>query len=638
MTMLTRVFATVAAAGVALTAAPAIAHAQPANTVITDPGPPVIGWEALGVSDALEVFGANQPVGVTIPLPSGVRPLALTGQLGSVVNVTDGRVEVTDSRGTLLGVVPVPPDAANVPFTLDISTAEVVDDKAALEFVLRDRGQAATSCTQPPALTISRLASSLAGATPDPVSVADFLPGVLDRIVIRVGSAPTQFQQQAALNLVAELTDLYRPMPVRIDVDTSDAPAPPGGPALRVIDIRDGGPAGVSVENPGTPGALLAVTGSGEELIEQIDLFADRRFGLAQNSTAATLSASLTRTESTDIKTFAQLGMTGEASVLGTSTLYAGFDVSQFALGPITHATVHLKARYTPVVGGEASVLIRSGSTVLATQRLDESGVLDITGDIPAESITSNIGMALELRYLPRQECAPINDRMTFALDPQSTVTVTPGTRNRGGFPVLPMAFTPDFDVAIDRPEHLGYAAQAINLMGQQTTGALRPRLTGFGAAAGSGTGLLVVDGGAELSAAGMNPPLLPGDAGAVGVNGAPDTDVDLGGPVGVVQAFTHNDRTVLAISSNGDWSLVDTAFDHIRGLPDRWASLTGDVVATGPARQTVNLTVREGGGLVNEYPGDPWKWWTWASLAAGLTIVVAAGAVVLIRYRRRVR
>jgi hypothetical protein len=74
--------------------------------------------------------------------------------------------------------------------------------------------------------------------------------------------------------------------------------------------------------------------------------------------------------------------------------------------------------------------------------------------------------------------------------------------------------------------------------------------------------------------------------------------------------------------------------------LPNRWASLTGDVVATGAAGETVNLTIREGGGLMNEYPGDGWKWWALLSLAVGATAVVAAvvaaGWVVIRRRRLR--
>ena len=131
---------------------------------------------------------------------------------------------------------------------------------------------------------------------------------------------------------------------------------------------------------------------------------------------------------------------------------------------------------------------------------------------------------------------------------------------------------------------------------------------------------------------------LRPGGPNTVDVNGSTATDVDLNGALGVVQAFTDKERTVLAVSGSGDWSLVDASFDYIRALPNRWASLTGDVVATGSAGETVNLTVREGGGLVNEYPGDGWKWWAWLTLAMGGCAMVVAAAWVLIRRRRITR
>jgi hypothetical protein len=615
-----------------------VASAEPYVGALTDPiVTPPINWTQMGLSERVDVIGSNQPVDTAVPVPAGVGPMLLTGQIGSVVNVTAGRIDVFDGRGILLGTLGVPADVATLPFALDISAAQVTDGKAPLSFVLRDSKPTADGCSQPPSLSLTQLATTFSGPIPDPVTVGDFLPGYLDEIVIRVGSAPTQSQQQAALDLVAALTHMYRPMPVRIEVITSDGPAQVLSSSRRVIDIRDGGRAGVTVENPGTPEAMLLVTGTGDELVRQVDLFADRRVGLAQTSSAITLSAREDVAQSTNIKTFGQLGMTGQASVLGSATMYAGFDVSAFGVGPISNATVHLKARYTPVTGGEASVLVRSGSAVVFTHKLDESGVLDVTGDIPAESITSNVGMALELRYVPRQECAPMNDRMTFALDPQSTVAVTPGTHNRGGFPVLPMAFTPDFDVTVDSPDHIGYATQAINLMGQQTTVTLRPHLTTFDAAAGSATGLLAVTSGDQLTKAGMSPPLRPDNANTVGINGSTDTNVDLNGALGVVQAFTNNGRTVLAVSGAGDWSLVNRTFDYIRAQRNRWGSLSGDVVATGAAGKTVNLTLREGGGLVNEYPGDGWKWWAWLTLALGIASVLAAVGFAIIR-RRRVR
>lgn len=614
------------------------AHAQPyAVAAPADTESPAVDWLQLGLSDKVEIIGANQPHETRIPVPSGVAPGVLTGQLGSVVHVTDARVDVLDDRGVLLGVIPVPPDAISVPFRVDIGAARVADGTAKIRFVLRDAGGDANTCSQPPALTLSQLTTTFSGPTPEPTSVAGFLPAYLDRIVIRTGSEPSESQQQAALDLVAKLTHLYHPMPVRVEVDSGVGRIPPG-PNSRVIEVHDGGQPAITVAKPGSPDAALIITGTGRQLVEQVALFTDRRLKLAQTATAATLSARETPVLASTVKTFDQLGVAGQATVLGTETLYAGFDVTSFGVGSVNSATVHLKAHYTPVSGGEGSLLIRSGSTVLASRSLDGSGVLEVTGEIPGEAITSNVGLALELRYIPRQECAPLDDRLVFALDPSSTVSVSPGDNNRGGFPALPMAFAPEFDVAVDSPEHLRYAAEAINLVAQQTRTPLRPRVIPLGDAATAGSGLLIVAGGPELAAAGMNAPMLPGSPGTVEVGGPTDTLVDVDAPLGVLQAFTHNGRGVLAVTGSGDWSLVGAAFDYVRGLPDRWSGLSGDVVATGVAGDTVVLSVNEGASMPHQPTAGPgWVWWAWISVAVAGVAAVIAAALVLLRRRRSV-
>ena len=80
-----------------------------------------------------------------------------------------------------------------------------------------------------------------------------------------------------------------------------------------------------------------------------------------------------------------------------------------------------------------------------------------------------------------------------------------------------------------------------------------------------------------------------------------------------------------------GHWA---RSFDFIRALDSRWASLSGDVVATGSAGQTVNLTLREGGALANEYPGDSWR--RWALLGAGAVVTILLGTAVALLWRRR--
>lgn len=634
MSALRRLVAVPLAAVVTLMSAGVTASAAPPGQVNTGPtAPREIPWPQMGLPERVELVGANQSSQVAVPVPAGVTPTKLTGLIGAIVNTSDARLDVLDTRGVTLGSVRVGADSTTVPFAVDISRAQISDGKALLDFVIRDRGATADSCSRPPSLVLSNLASAYSRPIPYPATVADFLPGYLDSIEIHVGNDPTPAQTQAALDLVATLTHLYKPVPVRIGVNV-DATVPTPRPDLRVITIRDGAKPGVTVSNPGTPRAQLAITGTGDDLVRQVRLFSDQKFAIAQTDHARTVSAEDLTPKTTTVQTFDELGVAGEILVLGTATLYAGFDAGAFGVGSISNAKVHLKAHYTPVVGGTASIVVRSGSTVLATRILDESGVLDVTGDVPAESITSNIGLALEIRYLPDQECAPLNNRLRFTVDPDSTVVVTPGTRNRGGFPVLPMAFAPEFDVTLGQPQQLSWAAAAINLMAQHSRVVLRPHLSSLSESANSAVGLLAVGSGESLAAAGLTGPLMQGPDRFVTVDDS--GIIDINGDFGAVEVFTQNDRTVLAITGTGDWAGVDASLAYIRDLPNRWASLTGDVVAAGPANEPVNLTLREGGALVNEYPGDGWKWWALASIAAVVAAAVAGVVYLVVRRRRR--
>jgi hypothetical protein len=225
---------------------------------------------------------------------------------------------------------------------------------------------------------------------------------------------------------------------------------------------------------------------------------------------------------------------------------------------------------------------------------------------------------------------------MTFVVDPGSTVTVIPGPKNRGGFPALPMAFTPDFDVAVEHPSQIRFAAEAIRLMGQQTSFVLRPRLRSLDEAVTSGTALLTVTGAERLGRLGLNPPLQPGAGTVDTIDGSPVTAVDVNGPLGVVQAFKQNDRMVLALSTLGDDSLLDRTLGYINGLEGRWGSLDGDVIATGVTGPTVALTVRAGGYLPpHAPPGRGVKLWVMATGAVGLVVLGGLIAIVFVRRRR---
>jgi len=598
-----------------------------------------IPWRQTGRPETLELRGENGAAKVEIPIPEGVTAGSVSGQIGAAVNITAGRIDVLDGLGTALGTIGVPVDTPTAPFTVNTTAAAIENGLLTLNFVLRTVNPPADTCAPTPAVTLTRLATTLAGQPPPASTVADFLPPYLDAVTIWTGPSPSADEQQAALTLTAMLTRSYRPIPVRVDVDTSAQVPPADTPGRRVITIDESDQSGIDVRNAGTPQAVLAVTGSGPDLIEQVGLFIDRRLALAQTPSVEVRSAVGLLTPTSTLMTFEQLGIATSTTFTGASTVYAGFDGAAFAVGPIERARVDLRARYTPTADDSASLLIRAGSYVLANRRLDQSGSLELTFEMPPEVIASDIGMALELQYFPDNSsgCAPLNDRMTFAIDPRSTVEVTPGAAAVGGFRTLPAAFTPEFGVAVDRPEVISHAAQAVNLISQRTGTLLRPQIVSLADGAASRTALMTVTSGEGLARVGVRPPVAVDGSGTVQVDGAADTGASLNGPLALLQSFTHNGRAVLSIDVPGPRAeLADKNMDYIRRLDNGWSSLTGDVVATGADGDTVALTVRteqQMGDRADDKAG--WKLYVVATLAAGAAAAAAAVRGLIVRRRR---
>ena len=592
----------------------------------------VLSWRQLGLADTLEIDPEAMAT-VELPKPQGLPPMLITGEVLSPTGAA-GRIDVLDSGGSTLGNIALTGDGVTAPFTVDIAAAGPLPGPLKLSFVQRGTESPADGCAGSAPVTLTKLSTTYTGPAPALRTVADFLPDYLDQITIAVGPEPSLDEQQAALTLVAELTALYRPMPVRIDVDTSATPPPAGDSRTRrTISIQAGDRPVLAVENPDSPAAVLVISGSDTELTQQVELFTDRRFELAQNPTAAVTSVTKTIPTPTDTMSFAELGITAQATVMGTDTVYVGFDTTKFGVGQLDGAQFRLITEYTPVTAGEGTVIVRSGSDILASGVLDRSGVTELSGEIPAANISSTIGLALEIRYTPAGgECA--FGGMTFSIDPTSTITAVPGAKNRGGFTMLPMAFTPELDVAIERPDQIRHAAQAINLMGQQSAVTLQPTITSLDEAAKRGVGLLAVASGEQLQRVGMRSPLLMSGARAVGVNGTTVTDIDPGGTLGIVQTFSHNERVVLAIDSTGSAELADRTLDSIRGLDGGWSALAGDVVATGTSGKVVNLTMAAGSAL--EPPVHRgWHILTWASIALAAAALPAIAAIQLFRLRR---
>lgn len=632
---------------VTLLAVPPMAWGGPNNASVPNTDGVVLTSEALGMSPTIGFNSANSAQTVSIPAADGARPGALIGQIQSISNITAGYLEFTRQDGSLITSVRLPDVSSGqvtVPVSVDLSTVEVRDHFARVVVVLRQT-DGDSICGTPPNVTLSRLAVRFDTQPGRPRTLAQFFPSVLSEVDIFVDPAPYPSEAQAVLSLVSMLSVHYRALPIRFTVKPlprRQEPTPARwDPMRRDIVVRGGGEPRVDLMNtPGSP--YLVISGEGNRLVEQTALFRTELLALSQISTTAVDSVEQYDVRGGGTATFAQLGVTGRLSVLGQASIYVTPDTSMFGLANPGAIETHLIAHHTPVKQDEkATLTIQSTGRVVYSAELGPTGVVDARFTIPGDLGGSMAAWEFLVSYEPAPgACNPRTVPLTFDLDETSTISVVGGSVSMGGFGALPVGFAPTFQVALGEstPAFLSRAATVIAGIQRLTARQLRPELVDLPEAVTSGSGALIVAHSGQLVDNDLDSPITAGEEAEVSASFTPRNAVGLNLPQGLgsMQAFADRGRTVVLVTTTGDWQLVDQILDHVANLPRGWRDLTGDVVVKGPDGEPENLTIRsQGPALLIADAGTQWLPWALIGCAA-VVIAALAMAASVIRRRRR--
>jgi len=616
------------------------AYAAPGDPV--DPPGAVAGdvfsWPSLGLQSTVELYGrARTPV--TVPLPSGMIASRLRGVIGMPENITSGYLEIDDADGRFLASVDLSAAAAAqtpTPFDVDISAARVQGSSINLSFVIRVRDNIDRACAPLQRLTISDLTTEFTGVRPPVTTIANFFPSVLGKVAIYAATDANSAEQQAVLTLVSTLARIYAPRPLPITVVSQPRGAlPPPAVGMDRAVVVETGPPGLTVENPGAPDAYLRVSGDGDQLSTQVSLLTNELQSLAQVPTARVAQAGSDTVQHGDTFTFKELDITGQASFFETSTFEVGSD--RASLGPrFDGVQVHLLADYTPVHPGEtATVMIRSNNVIVYRGALDGTGRLDTTFDLDSQILDQRyVNLQFTLTDTPAQDCSPLVAPMTFQIDPRSTLTMHRGGAPLGGFTAFPSEFSPKFVVALDGsdPGQLGYAADIVAVVSRLTKTPLTPQVVGLDAAVGSTSGALIVAKTEAVKGTALNPPI--GGEGPMVKFGLPtELHVNMDGGLGSVQAFAdpQRNRSVILVTTTGDWNLVDPLFSYVEGSDRNWVGLTGDVLAAGAAGTPTNVTIRATSDIMEPKAssGGSGPWLKYGLIGGGVLAVIAILAVI---------
>jgi hypothetical protein len=628
-----------------LLAGPSVGTAGAAPTDTADPTDPValtLPWATLGLNQSV-VLGPNASSGASVPVPSGLTATRLQGTIEAPLNISAGFLEVDDANGRFVAAVYLPPagpDRVATPFDVDISSMRTPSSSLDLSFIFRPMYRADEVCATQE-VTLDNLATVFTGTEPPMTSVASFFPAVVQRFTIYAPTDADNAEKQSVLTLVATLERLYHPQPLAITVLTAPRGAvpPPAAPLTRSI-VVESGVVGLTVENPGSPGAYLRISGRGDSLTAQTSLLVNQLQTLVQSPVARVDQAGSSPALGGDTLTFSQLKMTGKTDVLRTASMTVGIDRASLGAGRVDGVQVHLLADYTPVPRNDpAAVVIRSKNIVVYRAPLDSSGRLDATFDVPSQAIGQWLNLDFALTYTPVQPCGPLLAPITFQVDPQSTLTMHRGGPPLEGFAAVPSEFSPGFMVALDggNPNQLGYAARIVAAIARLTPAQLTPQLVDLKTAADAQTGALIVASSAALKQTSLSPP-IGGDGSAVDVNLPDQLRANIDGGLGSIQAFADRprNRSVVLVTTTGAWTLVDPLFGYIDGLTGGWGQLSGDVLAAGAAGTPTIATIRADGSTFEPPPAHSVNKWVIGGIGAAVVVAIAIVAATLWAGRRR--
>lgn len=630
---------------------PSTAIAQPSESIEDQEGEPlVLTWPALGLGSEIVFDAADAEQAVQVPVPAGSAMLALTGQLRAPVELGRGYLEVTSADGRFLGSADIPDVESGqrvTPFSIDLAGAAVdaAAGMATLRMTVRPLDRSSAVCGAPQRLTAADLAVSFTAAEQVPETVDQFFPSVLDAVEVFVDPEPTTAEKESVLTLAAALVHRYGSIPVQISVRplSRTAPVPAGGSGLtRSVVVRESAEAAASIADAGA-GSVLVLSGTGASLADQVGVFTAGLDRIVQVRSSTVTNLEADEILGTDTLTFEQLGAVASTSVLGSAQMFSGFDSSAFGLTQPGSMEVHLMADYTPVSDATATATISAGGQVMHSQELDSSGRVDTTFTVAGGAIARAVGLNVALTYSPTAGCTPFTAPIQFSIDPESTVTVSGSSGGTGGFKSLPTSLMPTFQVAFDEqdPEAngvlgLSYATRVVASMQTTANAVMRPMVAPMDEVVGSGMGALLVADAESLGAAGISAPLAVAD-GAVKISTDQGLTMDVDGGIGSLQVFAEGDRTVVAITTTGEWSLVGPVLDRATA-GGSWADLSGDVVAAGLGGEAAPMTVMSDGpaGAVSG-PERGWVTWLWIG-ASALVVAAAVMAAGLWMDRRRKR
>lgn len=628
--------------------APPCAIAEPASGgALVDA--PTLSWRDLGMPETLSFYGETNDIEVSIPVPTGLVPAAINATVDLPFPTRWGVVTVMqDNR--LISRVGLPlTDLA--PLVIPLPGLQVVGDSVSLIVTLSALAEDRFCLDELTPVDLINGSVAFSGRESSPATVADFLPAIMRKVTIAIPTRPSRAESDAAVQLATSMVNRYRSqtpevlvIPLAEGASVIDAPSLP---LERQFVVKEGPYEGLTMQgSQGVP--QLLISGSADQLANQVRLLTDRSIGLAVGRRAVAVNLNLNQPTPGNTATMAQLGQ----RTVTARSVTIGLDQTRFGRS-VQGYRVHVIGSYTPLsntFGGQIAISI-NGETI-DTWPADANGVIDRWVSVPDRLVQRYTSFVVSVNTTGHIGGCNDYSPAKLTINGNTLVETTPALPPiPAGFGSLPQALMPTMNVGI-AADSFADTARAIQLaagLQRLSITPLRTTVTSVEQALKAPEPAIVIsaDGWADQSIA------LPvrADGSDITVEGLDGSDsaatltLDPAVPFGSLQSVFDGNRSLLIATSNGAPGELDGLLRWLNSDDERWSQLKGNALVAFPGRVPESVLDRMPPTVYGPVPSESdlaaskgrkgsAKWW----VAAGVLAATGAAAATLAIRARRAR
>ncbi|HEX8508382.1 MAG TPA: hypothetical protein VF635_02630 [Propionibacteriaceae bacterium] len=570
--------ALVAAVGLLFAALPGPAHAEPLTLELT----------TLGQQNSIALPGAAGFRTLTLPVPDGLQPAELRGIADVASDQSAGVLDITDSSRRIFSMNLGAHNGRTIAFNVSLTGTPVVDHAVTVRLALSMAGCRDVNTR---GTVLRNLVLSYGGHEAVPRSIAEFLPPVLRKLDIYLAPDAPMEAQESAVTLASVLTARYNPAaPVmRVRRLTVDGPTQPLEQLSRAVILNTDGQPGMTLQ---PDGRTLQITGSGSELLGQVNALSNDLGRIAQSSRADASRIQSRPELPSATQTLSDLGL-GEQSATGTGSATATLGVDSATLGAsASDWTTHLLGVITTEAPSDGSasrgtLTLTGGGRTLESWPIPENGHFEVRPSVPEAVLSRYTELGLTATVSGNGGCAD-RPAVTITLDPASSITANRNPQSPfGGFTDLPGALRPTYQVAAQDSSvaALGDLVGVVVAVQRLTQVRLNPQLVDVPTLIASKLpALLVVN---SRAPSGMDLPLVD-DGTTISLGNGEQLRSET--QMATVQVTTGAGR-YLAVVSGSTQALVAGLLQWLSS-PGHLSDLRGDVAVFSPSGDVRTLSV----------------------------------------------